>query len=64
MNVHDAIAAGYTAAETAGGDVPLENLTHRADLEFLPDDGILAAAWTHIVTPFEGYVGRGIYPLK
>ena len=62
MTVHAAIEAGYTHAETAGGSVPLENMTHRADLHF--DGDALVAEWTSLASPDERHVARGIYPLK
>lgn len=64
MTVQDAMAAGYKVAETAGGDVPLENMAHRADLRFEPESSALVAAWTRVVSPRDEFVGRGIYPLR
>lgn len=64
MTVRDAIAAGYEVAVTAGGDMPLEKLAHRADLAFEPESEALVAAWTRVASPDDRYMGRGLYPLR
>lgn len=64
MSVREAMDAGYTTVITAGGDYPLCNMTHRADLSFDQEQEALVSAWTKTVSPDKRFIGRGIYPLR